>query len=150
MKHARVDYDRIQDPAGLIGEDEPVFLLRAKDVVAAKAVRAWAALAAVAGADLLMVNASLVQADRMEFWQEINSCKVPDMPEAGKRGKYEPVLSIRETEYILGQKVGFRGTKRAPDPEGWGASIMAINGSILDIREDNNERWLVDLEDLHE
>lgn len=31
MKHARADYDRIQDPAGLIPEDEPVMLFRAQD-----------------------------------------------------------------------------------------------------------------------
>ena len=31
MLHARQDYMPIQDPRGLIGEDEPVFLLRAKD-----------------------------------------------------------------------------------------------------------------------
>lgn len=55
MKHARHDYNRIQDP-GLenpdlipngstpIAADEPVFLLRASDKTAAKAVRFWAAL----------------------------------------------------------------------------------------------------------
>lgn len=31
MKHARDDYNRIQDPAGKIPEDEPVFLLRGQD-----------------------------------------------------------------------------------------------------------------------
>lgn len=31
MKHARADYDRIQDPSGKIPENEPVFLLRAQD-----------------------------------------------------------------------------------------------------------------------
>jgi hypothetical protein len=31
MKHARADYDRIQDPAGKIPADEPVLLLRAQD-----------------------------------------------------------------------------------------------------------------------
>lgn len=31
MKHARADYDRIQDPAGLIPEDEPVMLFRGQD-----------------------------------------------------------------------------------------------------------------------
>lgn len=31
MKHARADYDRFQDPAGLIPEDEPVMLFRAQD-----------------------------------------------------------------------------------------------------------------------
>jgi hypothetical protein len=32
MKHARLDYDRIQDPLNLIPLNEPVFLLRAQDV----------------------------------------------------------------------------------------------------------------------
>ena len=31
MIHARDDYNRIQDPAGKIPADEPVFLLRAQD-----------------------------------------------------------------------------------------------------------------------
>lgn len=31
MKHARADYDRIQDPKNKIGKDEPVFLFRAQD-----------------------------------------------------------------------------------------------------------------------
>jgi hypothetical protein len=42
MKHARDDYSRIQDPAGLIPDDEPVFLLRAQDIFAAQAVRDYA------------------------------------------------------------------------------------------------------------
>jgi len=31
MIHARADYNRIQDPAGLIPENEPVMLFRAQD-----------------------------------------------------------------------------------------------------------------------
>ena len=31
MIHARKDYNRIQDPAGLIPENEPVILFRAQD-----------------------------------------------------------------------------------------------------------------------
>lgn len=31
MKHARADYDPIQDPRGLIPDDEPVMLFRAQD-----------------------------------------------------------------------------------------------------------------------
>lgn len=42
MKHARPDYNRIQDPAGLIPEDEPVFLLRGQDVLAPSLVKDWA------------------------------------------------------------------------------------------------------------
>jgi len=42
MKHARQDYNRIQDSEGLIPEDEPVFLLRGQDTVAPGVVRFWA------------------------------------------------------------------------------------------------------------
>lgn len=38
MIHARDDYNRIQDPAGKIPADEPVFLLRAQDALACQAV----------------------------------------------------------------------------------------------------------------
>ena len=48
MKHARPDYSRIQDSLSIekggIPEDEPVFLLRAQDRVAARVVRIWAIL----------------------------------------------------------------------------------------------------------
>jgi hypothetical protein len=39
MKHARPDYDRIQDPAGRIPADEPVLLFRAQDKHAAAVAR---------------------------------------------------------------------------------------------------------------
>jgi len=42
MRHARSDYNRFQDPYGLIPEDEPVFLLRGKDKYAAEAVMLYA------------------------------------------------------------------------------------------------------------
>ncbi len=41
MLHARKDYNRIQDPENKIPEDEPVFILRAQDQVAAETVRFW-------------------------------------------------------------------------------------------------------------
>lgn len=41
MIHATEKYNRIQDPAGIIPENEPVFLLRAQDIHAAYAVRDW-------------------------------------------------------------------------------------------------------------
>ncbi len=47
MIHARPDYNRIQDPDNLIPDDEPVFLLRAKDRTAPAAVDAWANLAEI-------------------------------------------------------------------------------------------------------
>ena len=81
MKHARPDYDRIQDPAGIIPADEPVFLLRARDIAAPGAVRKWAYDALGNGASREIVDAALGQADAMEAWaKEHGGRKVPDMP----------------------------------------------------------------------
>ena len=80
MKHARKDYDRIQDPAGLIGEDEPVFLLRAKDSLAADTARDWARRARAAGATDDTVSCAYMQADRIQLWGLQHGCKVPDVP----------------------------------------------------------------------
>ena len=80
MKHARKDYDRIQDPAHIIPEDEPVFLLRAQDIVAPGVVRHWAIQAEKSGANGDIVNAARVHAGLMVEWQTKHGCKVPDMP----------------------------------------------------------------------
>ena len=80
MKHARADYDRIQDPAGLIPDDEPVFLIRGRDMVGPSAVESWALLAEMAGASPDIVAAARAQVGRMRGWQQANGYKVPDMP----------------------------------------------------------------------
>jgi hypothetical protein len=83
MKHARKDYDRIQDPHNLIPWDEPVFLLRAKDAAAPAAVEAWADAAENAGADDKIVMAAYAQAEVMREYAKKNYSggKVPDAPE---------------------------------------------------------------------
>ena len=78
MIHARKDYNRIQDPSGLIPENEPVFLIRAKDKVGAHTVRMWAVFAKSAGASKAIIGAALDQAEKMEAWPEH---QIPDMPE---------------------------------------------------------------------
>lgn len=80
MKHAREDYNRIQDPAGHIPENEPVFLIRGQDLAAPAALRAYAMEAHRHGAEMDIVNATLRQAREMEKWQRENACKTPDMP----------------------------------------------------------------------
>jgi len=80
MKHAREDYDRIQDPEGKIPEDEPVFLLRAQDAVAPGVVEMWALAAYNAGADDNIVQLAYEQAQLMRKWQVQHGNKVPDMP----------------------------------------------------------------------
>ena len=68
MIHARNDYNRIQDPENKIPEDEPVFLLRAQDQVAADVVRHWARLhlGRCGNADIAVL--AMKQADLMDEW----------------------------------------------------------------------------------
>ena len=80
MKHARKDYDRIQDPQKLIPEDEPVFLLRAQDKFAPKLVALWALLAVEDGVDIKMVKMVRNHAEEMNAWQKVNGAKTPDLP----------------------------------------------------------------------
>ena len=81
MKHARSDYNSIQDASGRIPEDEPVFLIRARDIVGPGIVREHGFRAQRAGADATIVRAILAQADAMAKYAEANGgYKIPDMP----------------------------------------------------------------------
>ncbi len=80
MKHARKDYAAIQDPRGLIPEDEPVFLLRAQDVTAPAVVEYWVIRARKAGASKNMLDAAKEQVEAMRKWQGEHGIKIPDMP----------------------------------------------------------------------
>lgn len=79
MIHAREDYNRIQDPAGKIPEDEPVFLIRAQDQVSASTVRAWAELNKVAGGDPLLTQMAYDHAETIESWQDSHGKKAADL-----------------------------------------------------------------------
>lgn len=68
MKHARDDYNRIQDPWGRIHGDEPVFLIRGQDQVGAQAVRVWADLNEGCGGDPALTSLARQHADRMDAW----------------------------------------------------------------------------------
>lgn len=81
MRHARTDYNRIQDPAEIIPEDEPVFLIRGKDFAGPDAVRAWADIAELQGAEAHILEAARRQADRMEQYQIDHGGKIADMPQ---------------------------------------------------------------------
>lgn len=80
MKHAREDYNRIQDPLGLIPEDEPVFLLRGQDVFAPKLLRNWAHELLGRGGDAKMAEMVMQHATDMEEWQRTEKGKIPDLP----------------------------------------------------------------------
>jgi hypothetical protein len=77
MLHARSDYDRIQDPAGLIPQDEPVMIFRAQDSVAWLAVAYYADMLEAAGGDMEMVRICREHAKRMRYWPVK---KLPDLP----------------------------------------------------------------------
>ena len=81
MKHERKDYDVIQAPQDMIPEDEPVFLLRAKDVTAPGVVEYWAKVAADFGAKNDIIEAAMRQAQSMRRWQDDHDAQVPDAPE---------------------------------------------------------------------
>lgn len=68
MKHERDDYNRIQDPSNKIPDEEPVFLLRAQDFIAADVVRKWAELNDENGGDPILSKLAREQADRMDAW----------------------------------------------------------------------------------
>jgi len=79
MIHAREDYNRIQDPEGKIGEDEPVFLVRAKDKCAPGIMRYWARIHEDMGGDLKMSEMMREHAKKAEDWQSLNGCKIADL-----------------------------------------------------------------------
>lgn len=79
MKHARPDYQHIQDIAEIkIKADEPVFLLRAKDKLAPMTLRHWAEMLEQRSGDQNMIAMVREHAILMEQWQEANTCKLPD------------------------------------------------------------------------
>ena len=68
MKHARPDYDRIQDPLKLIPADEPVFLIRGQDISSAEAVLAWANLNDLNKGDPEASRLARAHAQEMRRW----------------------------------------------------------------------------------
>ena len=73
MIHTRKDYDRIQDPENKIPEDEPVFLLRAQDQIAAEVVRYWEKLHIARGGNFDIAKSALKLADLMDDWPKHKS-----------------------------------------------------------------------------
>lgn len=56
MIHAREDYNRIQDPKGLIPQDEPVFLLRGQDRFTPRMLALYRRLLIAEGNRLLKIS----------------------------------------------------------------------------------------------
>ena len=83
MKHSRADYNRIQDPEGKIGTDEPVFLVRAQDRFAPHMVLDYAARLDESGLGA-MAEGCRRHAGAMFEWQQQHGSKLPDLPEPPK------------------------------------------------------------------
>lgn len=77
MKHARPDYNRIQDPAGLIPENEPVFLIRGQDLAAIPVLRYYVMTAIKVGASQDLIDATYQHIKAMEEWQRAVARKTP-------------------------------------------------------------------------
>lgn len=82
MRHARSDYNRIQDPENIIPADEPVFLIRGQDRAAVPTIKAYALFAEREGASEGFINLARAWATEVETWQSVNVAhvKVPDAP----------------------------------------------------------------------
>lgn len=82
MLHERNDYNkRIQDSAGIIPDDEPVFLLRAQDNLAPNILREYAVRVNKKG-NREMADRVWEHAAAMEKWRGDNQDKIknPDAP----------------------------------------------------------------------
>lgn len=82
MLHPRTDYQGIQDTTGetSIGENEPVFLLRAQDRLAPDTLIYWASQLKASGGDVDTANNIIKFAERMRIWQLTHNVKIPDAP----------------------------------------------------------------------
>ena len=76
MKHAREDYDRIQDPAGKIPADEPVFLFRAQDKHFEEVLRHYRELVWLDKGDQRIIDATT---DHMALARQWPIKKAPDL-----------------------------------------------------------------------
>ena len=83
MKHARADYDRIQDPAGLIPDNEPVMLLRAQDKYFLDVLRFYRDCVYRDRGDPKIIAAIDQHLVRAAYWP---MRKAPDMPQRFPQG----------------------------------------------------------------
>ena len=138
MKHARADYNRIQDPAGKIPADEPVFLIRGQDKAAPGAVRAYAEILESMGGDPELVRQSREQSARMEDWQDKVRSKVADAAPAPDKfdsaddrraGQTGDVLRREYRTLTPEEQAKLRAIKDA------GEALLALIGQIPQGRE---------------
>lgn len=134
MKHARQDYNRIQDPTGKIPDNEPVFLLRGQDVCAPIAVQAWADEAEKRGADAELVRKARAWAAEMVTYQTDKKSKVPDGP------KYQVPDIVAGLGFRIRTSDGLYYIQEVYDTTPTCLVIAYDKGGVLVWRD----RWVVD------
>lgn len=77
MKHARADYDHIQDPSDKIPDGEPVFLLRAQDKYFVRMLRYYRQLVEDDMGDKKIIEAVT---NHIKLGNDWLTRKYPDMP----------------------------------------------------------------------
>lgn len=77
MRHAREDYNRFQDPEGLIPQDEPVFLLRGQDEFAPQTLLFYANNVEQDNPEMARIVRNW--AEEMLKWQDEVKVKSPDL-----------------------------------------------------------------------
>lgn len=79
MKHIRKDYNRIQDPDGIIPLNEPVFLFRGQDRFAPQVLEFYAQLVEDDSEQSIIPEITREQAENMRKWQRNVKVKKPDL-----------------------------------------------------------------------
>jgi len=129
MRHARPDYARIQDPAGKIPADEPVFLLRGQDMLAPAILDRYAADAQRAGCEPHLVRAVHDHAEAMRDWQRTRFQKRPDCPPPADLSPAYYATSRENAEeigpYATPEDAELAGTGR------WGSGFQVIYRGTL-------------------
>jgi hypothetical protein len=113
-RSGRADYDQMVRIKSIPAE-EPTFLLRAKDAVAADAIRCWAALAKAAGTPHAAVEQALKQADRFDGWPTKHAPDADHLTEA----------QAKQLAYEHSRRNWAATIKGLPEPAATGAETQA-------------------------
>jgi hypothetical protein len=62
---------------GLVGDDEPVFIVRGKDAAAAETIEMWGRLALAHGAHPALAAQAGRWAERVREWQRVHGARAP-------------------------------------------------------------------------
>lgn len=119
----RADYDQMAHFRGL-KSGEPWFLIRGQDLVAGDAARAWAAIAAAAGAPIAVVEQALRQADKLDAWP------TKKLPDAGHIDRNEQ----KQLEYAFGRRAWDARTDVTTSPRLLLAERRALDGARGEVR----------------